>query len=214
MAARLHLAQSSEEYPMARQFPYLAATTVTVAAGVLTSFVRAASVPPTIGVSVPVGGRVSPMPAAPVRAALPGNAVNTPTSNAPAFSPGNPNVAVGATAAPAVVQSATYGQAGMNQPGQPSFGETFLSNQTAMGQPGQADFFEGTANPNVVQANEGIVPSNAYPNPSTPQTGVSSTATNALGFRLTQSPNTVGFFSGFGPGQPDFGFYAGFTTPR
>jgi hypothetical protein len=206
---------------MARQFPYFAATSVTIAAGILTSFVRAASVPPAMGVPVPVGVHLTTVPvtpapvaAAPAPAALPGNAVNTPTSNAPAFPPGNPNAAVGANAAPAVVQAATFGQAGMNQPGQPSFGETFISNQTAMGQPGQADFFAGTANPNVVQANEGIVPSNAYPNPSTPQTGVSSTATNALGFRLTQSPTSVGFYSGFGPGQADFGFYAGFTTPR
>jgi hypothetical protein len=206
---------------MARQFPYFAATAVTVAAGALTSFVRAAAVPPAVGIAAPAGGHAGfvpapppARPAPPPNAVLPGNAVNTPTSNGPAFSPGNPNLAVGATAAPAVVQSAAFGQAGMNQPGQPPFGETFISNQTAMGQPGQADFFEGTANPNVVQANEGIVPSNAYPNPSTPQTGVSSTATNAFGFRLTQSPNTVGFYSGFGSGQADFGFYAGFTTPR
>jgi hypothetical protein len=26
--------------------------------------------------------------------------------------------------------------------------------------------------------------------------------------------SAVGFYSGFGPGQPDWGFYKGFTTPK
>jgi len=25
---------------------------------------------------------------------------------------------------------------------------------------------------------------------------------------------SVGFYNGFGSGRPDYGFYAGFTTPR
>jgi hypothetical protein len=202
---------------MLRHFPYLAATTVTLATGALTSLVRAAvPVPPATHVA-PVGVHVS-YPAGPPmltpRASLPGNAVNTPTSTGPAFAPYNPNLAVGATAAPAVVQAATYGQAGMNQAGQAPFGETFISNQTWMNQPGQADFYAGGANPSVLQANQGIVPSTAYPSPSTPPTGVPSAANAAFGFGVTQGPNTVGFYNGFGPGQPNFGFYAGFTTPR
>jgi hypothetical protein len=102
----------------------------------------------------------------------------------------------------------------MNQPGQAPFGETFVTNQTAMDQPGQPDFFAAGPNPNLLQANEGIAPSTAYPQPLTPATGVPSVVTRSVGFGLTQGPNTVGFYNGFGPGQPDFGFYAGFTTPR
>jgi hypothetical protein len=199
---------------MALQFPhFFAATTVTLAAGALTSLVRAAAVVPPPHPVAPAGVHVVAPPHL-TRAQLPGNLVNTPTSTGPAFLPYNANLAVGASAAPAVTQAATYGQAAMNQPGQPPFGQTFVSNQTAMGQPGQADFYEGMANPNIVQANQGIQPSNAYPHPVSPQTGVPSAATNAAGFGLTQGPNTVGFYAGFGPGVPDWGFYEGFTTPR
>jgi hypothetical protein len=196
--------------------PYLAAATVTIAAGAITSIVHAAGVtvaPPHVGAHVGVHVTAGP-PVVTSRALLPGNQVNTPTSNGPAFAPYNPNLAVGPTAAPAVVQGAVYGQAGLNQPGQAPFGETFVSNQTWMNQPGQPDFYAGGVNPYVLQANQGIVPSNAYANPSTPQTGVPSAATTAMGFGLTQGPNAVGFYNGFGPGQPDVGFYAGFTTPR
>jgi hypothetical protein len=202
---------------MLRQFPYLAATTVTLGIGALTSLVRAATVtvPPAPHVVSPVGAHATMgVPTLPSRAALPGNAVNTPTSGGPAFAPSNPNLAVGASAAPAVTQAVVFGHAGMNQAGQAPFGETFVSNQTWMNQPGQPDFYAGSANPNVLQANQGVVPSNAYPNPSTPQTGVPSAATSTLGFGLTQGTNTVGFYNGFGPGQANFGFYAGFTTPR
>jgi hypothetical protein len=199
---------------MSRPFPYLAATTVTIAAGALTSLVRSAGAVPAPHVVAPVGMHpAGPAPVAP-RATLPGNLVNTPTSNGPAFLPGNPNVAVGPNAAPAVTQAAMYGQAGMNQPGQPPYGGTFVSNQTAMGQPGQADFYAGTTNPNVLQANQGIQPSNAYPNPVSPQTGVPAGATTAAGFGVSQSANSVGFYNGFGPGVPNWGFFAGFTTPR
>jgi hypothetical protein len=203
---------------MPLQFPhFFVATTVTLAAGALTSLVRAAMVPaphPVAPVGLHAVGVHVVAPPQMTRGSLPGNLVNTPTSTGPAFPPYNPNLAVGASAAPAVTQGAAYGQAAMNQPGQPPFGETFVSNQTAMGQPGQADFYEGMANPNVLQANQGIQPSNAYPHPVSPQTGVPSAATNAAGFGLTQGPNTVGFYSGFGPGVPDWGFYEGFTTPR
>jgi hypothetical protein len=201
---------------MARQFPFMAAASVTAIAGVVvTTIVRAAvEVPVVPHVPVSVGMRPSAAPPVTPPAQLPGNAVNTPGSTGPAFSPGNPNLNVGANAAPAVVQANAYGQAAMNQPGQPSYGETFISNQTSMNQPGQADFYEGTNNPNITQANQGIVPSNAYQNPSSPASGVSTTATTTLGFGQTQSPNTVGFFNGFGAGQPNFGFYSGFTAPR
>lgn len=201
---------------MARQFPFLAAASVTAIAGiVVTTIVRAAVEVPVAHLPSGVGMHLSvgPRPVTPP-AQLPGNAVNTPGSTGPAFSPGNPNLNVGATAAPAVVQANAFGQASMNQPGQAPFGETFISNQTSMNQPGQPDFYEGTNNPNVTQANQGIVPQNGYQNPSSPASGVSNTATNTLGFGQTQGPNTVGFFNGFGPGQPNFGFYSGFTTPR
>ena len=203
---------------MARQFPFFVAATVTALAGiVVTTIVRAAVVEVPVAHLPPGIGMRASGPPAPVTppAQLPGNAVNTPGSTGPAVPPGNPNLNVGATAAPAVVQANTFGQASMNQPGQPSFGETFISNQTSMNQPGQPDFFEGTINPNITQANEGIVPSNAYQNPSSPASGVSNTATNSFGFAQTQGPNTVGFFKRLPEsGKPNFGFFAGFTTPR
>jgi hypothetical protein len=204
---------------MARQFPFLAAASVTALAGLVVSNVVPAAVTVPVGhVSAPsagvrVGGSGGPAVQTPP-SQLPGNAANTPGSTGPAFSPGNPNLNVGSNAFTTVVQSEQYGQAAMNQPGQAAYGETFISNQTWMNQPGQGDFYEGTINPNILQANQGSVPAMAYPNPNSPATGLSATAARALGYTLTQSPNTVGFFSGFGPGQPDFGFYAGFTTPR
>jgi hypothetical protein len=30
----------------------------------------------------------------------------------------------------------------------------------------------------------------------------------------TNTGSSVGFYKGFGPGNPNFGFFAGFTTPR
>ncbi len=201
---------------MPRPYPYLAAATVTFAAGVLTTYVSAAPIAVPVAHPVVAGGArvAAPAPVTPPRATLPGNLVNTPTSTGPSFTPYSANLAAPTNVAPTVVQAATYGQAAMNVPGQPPYGETFVSNQTSMNQPGQADFYEGMPNPFLVQANEGIQPSQAYPHPVSPATGVPASATMAAGFGLTQGPNTVGFYSGFGPGQADWGFYNGFTTPR
>jgi hypothetical protein len=203
---------------MAPQFPYLAAIVVTSTVGTVTTLVCASQVVTvTHVVAPPVGGRVAGAGrvAAPAvsPATLPGNAANTPTSTTPAFQPANVNLQVGANGAPALTQAATFGQAGLNQPGQAPFGETFVSQQTVMNQPGQPDFYQGN-NPSIVQANEGSQPAQAYPNPNTPQTGVSSSANTAFGFATTQGNNIVGFYNGFGPGQPNFGFYNGFTAPH
>jgi hypothetical protein len=200
---------------MARQFPYLAALTVTAVAGTVTT-VWAAQVP-VVHVVPPVVARVSTVQVSPVvplnSPVAPGNLTNTPTSPAPRFPTGNPAVEVGAEGAPALVRAGAYGQAGMNQPGQAPFSEHFVSQQTQLNQPGQPDFFEGTTNPNVVQANQGVTPAQSYPNPTTPQTGVSTAAVQSFGFATTQGNNVVGFYQGFGPGQQNFGFYKGFTAP-
>jgi hypothetical protein len=39
---------------------------------------------------------------------------------------------------------------------------------------------------------------------------------NSIGMQgtLTYTGSSVGFYEGFGPGNPGFGFFAGFTTPR
>jgi hypothetical protein len=198
---------------MSRHLPYAAATTVTLAAGAITSLVRAATVTaaPVPHDATPAGAHATVGPQTPSpRASPPGNTANAPTSAWPAFPPANANLAAGPGAAPAVTPAAVYGQAGMNQPGQAAFGETFVSNQTWMNQPGQPDFYGG-ANPNVLQANQGVAPSSAYPSPWMPQTGAS--PPGAAPYE-NASPNTVGFYNGFGPGQPSVGFYAGFTTPR
>ncbi len=203
---------------MPRQFPYVAAAAVTAAVGSVTTFVRAAQVAvphvaPHVLVSAVAAMVPSPPVAPPPVAAAPGNAANTPTSTGPAFAPGNVALQVGADAAPAVTRAAAFAQPGLNQPGTPPFSEFFVSQQTAMGQPGQPDFYQGTNNPSIVQANEGAVPARAYPDATTPETGVSPAATKAFGFATTQGSNVVGFYNGFGPGQPDFGFYKGFTAP-
>jgi hypothetical protein len=199
---------------MSPQFPYLAAIVVTSTVGTVTTLVWASQVPVAHVVTPSVAGARIAAPAVAVSpSTLPGNAANTPTSTTPAFPPANVNLQVGANGAPAVTQAATFGQAGLNQPGQPPFGETFVSQQTAMNQPGQPDFYQGN-NPSVLQANEGSTPAQAYPNPNTPQTGVSASANTAFGFATTQGNNIVGFYNGFGPGQPNFGFYNGFTAPH
>jgi hypothetical protein len=125
--------------------------------------------------------------------------------------PGNPAGGL----VPGLAQASQYTQPSMNQPGQPPFGEMLYSMQTYMNQPGAPDFYT-TFNPAVVQANQGTTPSAAYPNPTTPQTGVPTAAAAAVGSALTQGSAgpAGGFYNGFGPGQADFGFYAGFTTPR
>jgi hypothetical protein len=138
------------------------------------------------------------------------------------FAPGNVGQLVGVPGNPAgalvpgLAQASHYAQPAMNQAGQPPFGEMLYSMQTYMNQPGVQDFYT-TYNPAVVQANQGITPSTAYPNATTPQTGVPAAAAAAIGSALTQggaATSSVGFYNGFGPGQADWGFYAGLTAPR
>ena len=140
---------------MGRQFPYLAAITVTSFVGTVTTLVWAAQVPAPHMVA-PVIARVSspPMAASPITANA-GNAANTPASTGAAFPTGNVALQVGANGAPALTQAATFSQAGLNQPGQPPFSELSISQQTSLNQPGQPDFYQGY-NPSIVQANEGV----------------------------------------------------------
>jgi hypothetical protein len=214
---------------MTRHFPYVAAATVTAAVGVATTCVWGAQAP----AHAPVALQPSaPHPAAvalPTLANTPGATAGTPTQATPAsptpamtFAPGNVAQIVGipgnpsGALVPGLAQASHYAQPAMNQPGQPPFGEMLYSMQTYMNQPGVQDFYT-MYNPAVVQANEGITPSTAYPNASTPQTGVPSAAAAAIGSALTQGPAaaaSVGFYNGFGPGRADWGFYAGMTAPR
>jgi hypothetical protein len=208
---------------MVAHFPYVAAAAVTAAVGVAATGVWGAQAPPA---HAPAFVQPSPphttLIAQPNLANTPGSAPMVSAQTAPGYFapahvgqivgvPGNP----GAAQVPGLTQASQYAQPGMNQAGQPPFGEMLYSMQTYMNQPGVPDFYT-TYNPSVVQANEGVTASPAYPNPSTPQTGVPSfTATN-VGSALTQgsAATTVGFYNGFGPGQANVGFYAGFTTPR
>jgi hypothetical protein len=197
---------------MTRHFPYVAAVVATLLAGAITSAVWAAQAPGhALLVQPPPAGRSIAV-------------INANTPGSPGFyTPGNIAQIVGVPGNPAgaqppgLTQASQYVQPSMNQAGQPPFGEMLYSMQTYMTQPGAPDFY-GTFNPTVVQANEGVAPTAAYPNPATPQTGLPAASAAALGRTLSlgtnSTLNTVGFYNGFGPGQPDFGFYSGFTTPR
>ncbi len=190
---------------MARHFPYLSAGITTVAVGAITSVVWAAQVPGLHPVQVahPAvaggGGPSTGIPAAP-------NLVNTPGTGPAALPPG-------------FQQSAAFGSTGMNQAGQPPFGEMFYSMQTYMNQPGQPDYYDRLGiNPTLIQATQGTTtsPTAAPPTTGTSSTNVTVTAPNSLGQQSTptNTGTTVGFYNGFGPGSPNFGFYSGFTTPR
>jgi hypothetical protein len=222
---------------MAGNFPYAAAAFVTAAVGAVTSGVWGAQVQPHVPPRVPVpamrafpvhpamgqaGPMRPPVTLAPNLANTPGFSPGVPTQPSTGYFapanvgqivgvPGNP----GGAQAPGLTQASQFAQPSMNQPGQPPFGEMLYSMQTYMNQPGVQDFYT-LYNPTVVQANEGITPSIAYPNATTPQTGVPAAVGAAVGRALTQGPGfgTVGFYNGFGPGQADWGFYNGFTAPR
>jgi hypothetical protein len=104
----------------------------------------------------------------------------------------------------------------MNQPGQLPFTEGFYGNQgidTAMNQPGLPSFYNGFGfNRGVVPPNQGAQPRTPYPNYTTPPQPGNPGQANAQSSVVVSS--STGFYNGFGGGQPDFGFYAGFTTPR
>jgi hypothetical protein len=176
----------------------------------------------------PVGVHLAPPPAAASPAVPVANNTNTPaqapiqpgqTVLSPGFGvaqqvgtggvPGTPSFTEGfGTTSP-------FAGTSMNQPGQPPFLEGFSGNQgvgSLANQPGQPDFYDGFGfNRGVVPANQGAQPMTPFPNYTVPpQPNVVGLANGTT--VLTTS--TLGFYNGFGGGQPDFGFYAGFTTPR
>jgi hypothetical protein len=195
---------------MTRHFPYVSAIVVTAAMGAITSVVWAAQVPvmhhPGMVARPPVGGGAAPSTGA---APAAGNLANTPGTGPAALPPG-------------FQQAAAFGRTGMSQAGQPPFGEMFYSVQTYMNQPGVPDFYDRLGiNPTAIQATEGTTPFATSTSTSTPTATTTTTTTtiappSSLGqqYTPTNTGTTVGFYSGFGPGNPNFGFFSGFTTPR
>ena len=190
---------------MTDHFPYVTAIVTTAAVGAITSVVFAAQVPvhhPGVVVRPPVGVGAGPSTGV---APAAGNLANTPGTGPAPLPPG-------------FQQSAAFGRPGLNQAGQPPFGEMFYSVQTYMNQPGVPDYYDRLGiNPTALQATEGSTPLTASgPTPTTPTTSTTMALPNSIGqqFTPTNTGTTVGFYSGFGPGNPNFGFFSGFTTPR
>jgi hypothetical protein len=192
---------------MTRHFPYVSAIIATAAVGAITSVVFAAQVPAPVmhpGVAghqvighPAVAGGASPSTGLPAAGA---NLLNTPGTGPVALPPG-------------FQQSAAFGSTGMSQAGQPPFGEMFYSLQTYMNQPGQPDYYDRLGiNPTAIQASEGSAPLTI----TTPTATARTPLPNSIGMQSTptNTGSTVGFYNGFGPGNPNFGFFAGFTTPR
>lgn len=207
---------------MHRHVPYLSAGITTALVGAITSVVWAAQLPathPGVAPHPAVAGGAAPSTGA---AAGAGAGTGAGTGAGLANTPGTGPAAL----PPGFQQSAAFGSTGMNQPGQPPFGEMFYSMQTYMNQPGQPDYYDRLGiNPTANMASQGSVPFTAYQGQAGTQgNGTSSTTTkptattppNSIGQQLTptNTGNTVGFYNGFGPGNPNFGFFAGFTTPR
>lgn len=180
---------------MHRHVPYLSAGITTALVGAITSVVWAAQLPvmhPGVAPHPPVAGGAAPS----TGAAAGANLANTPGTGPAALPPG-------------FQQSAAFGSTGMSQAGQPPFGEMFYSMQTYMNQPGQPDYYDRLGiNPTAIQASQGSTTRTTATTATTPP--------NSIGQQLTptNTGNTVGFYNGFGPGNPNFGFFAGFTTPR
>lgn len=202
---------------MSRHFPYVSAALTTAAVGAITSVVFAAQVPvlhpgvaphPAVHPAVAVGGAGPSSGAAP-----PVSLANTPGTGPAALPPG-------------FQQSAAFGNTGMSQSGQPPYGEMFYSMQTYMNQPGQPDYYDRLGiNPTAIEASQGITPLRPATSTSAPTATATSTSTstsnttplpNSIGLQSTptNTGSTVGFYNGFGPGSPNFGFFTGFTTPR
>jgi hypothetical protein len=220
---------------MHRHVPYFAAALATVFAGVIASVVRA-QVPqypmgmgPVTHVAHPVVAGTPAAPHAPAMPALPmANNLNTPAQTpvqpgqtvlVPGFGvaqqvgnggvPGVPSFTEGfATTSP-------FASTSMNQPGQAPFTEGLSGNQgvgTALNQPGQPNFYDGFGfNHGVVPPNQGAQRITPYPNYTVPPQSANVGQANTS---FVVAPVAVGFYNGFGGGQPDFGFYAGFTSPR
>jgi hypothetical protein len=189
---------------MTRHFPYVTAIVATAAVGAITSAVFAAQVPvahPGVVVHPPVAGGPPPGP----RVVAGPNLSNTPGTGPMVLPPG-------------FQQSAAFGRTGMSQAGQPPFGEMLYSMQTYMNQPGMPDYYDRLGvNLTALQASGGSTPPTATPPPPTVSTTTATTALpNSLGqqFTPTNTGSSVGFYNGFGPGSPNFGFFSGFTSPR
>jgi hypothetical protein len=195
---------------------YWVAALVTTAVGAATSVVWAAGapvVPPALHAGAyaapvvvvpPVGNNANTPATTPV---LPGQAYIT-----PGFSAGQQAGTGGVPGTPSFTEgygtTSPFASTAMTQPGQPPFLEGFSGNQgvgSSMTQPGVPDFYDGFGfNRGVTPPNQGAEPATPYPNYTTvPQPGNPGVANGGFGF-----------YNGFGGGQPDVGFYAGFTTPR
>jgi len=204
---------------MDSHFPYWVAAIVTAVVGAAASVVRAAQVPippavhpvayasPTVATmpfGVPAGNNANTPATTPV---LPGQAYIT-----PGFSSGQQAGTGGTPGTPSFTEgygtTSAFASTGMYQPGQSPFLEGFSGNQgvgSSMNQPGVPDFYDGFGfNRGVTPPNQGASPATPYPNyTAAPQPGNPGAANGGFGF-----------YNGFGGGQPAFGFYAGFTTPR
>jgi hypothetical protein len=197
---------------MTHPFPYVTAIVTTAAVGAITSVVFAAQAPLVHPATVPVvhpGVVVHP----PV---VSGPAPGTPVMSAPnmANTPGTGPMVL----PPGFQQSAAFGRTGMSQAGQPPFGEMLFSMQTYMNQPGMPDYYDRLGvNLTALQANQGTNTLEQTPPPPTVST---TTATQSLPnslsqqFTPTNTGSSVGFYNGFGPGNPNFGFFSGFASPR
>jgi hypothetical protein len=217
---------------MLRHFPYYAAAAVTSTVGAVASLVCAAPASSAPAHVAPPGAGVVQVTPAPIAA---GNMINTPASTP--VTPGLAQVAPvqasqqagmgGVPGTPSFSEGfrtvSPPGSTLMNQPGQPPFNEGFSGNQglgSRMGVAGRADFYNGFGfNQGVVPSNQGVSPATPYPtNPSaTPTSTATPTVVVAPSVTAQQAATTtqsVGFFNGFGGGQPNMGFYSGFTTPR
>ena len=195
---------------------YWIAAIVTTAVGAATSVAWAAGapvVPPALHAGTyaapvvvvpPVGNNANTPATTPV---LPGQAYIT-----PGFSAGQQAGTGGVPGTPSFTEgygtTSPFASTAMTQPGQTPFLEGFSGNQgvgSSMTQPGVPDFYDGFGfNRGVTPPNQGAEPATPYPNYTTaPQPGNPGVANGGFGF-----------YNGFGGGQPDVGFYAGFTTPR
>jgi hypothetical protein len=224
---------------MHRHVPYFAAALATVLAGVIASVVWAQVPPYPMGVATPVSHpalgahpvvAVPGVQHAPAAPALPmANNANTPAQTpvqpgqtvlTPGFSVAQQVGTGGVPGVPSFTEgfgtTSPFGATGMNQPGQTPFTEGVSGNQgvgTALNQPGQPNFYDGFGfNRGVVPPNQGAVPMTPYPNYTIPPQPSNPGQANIASSVIVAAP--VGFYNGFGGGQPDFGFYAGFTTPR
>ena len=196
---------------MTHPFPYVTAIVTTAAVGAITSAVFAAQAPvmhaavavhPPV-VHPPIVGAPPPPPSPVVSPSL--GLSNTPGTGPMVLPPG-------------FQQSAAFGRTGMSQAGQPPFGEMLYSMQTYMNQPGMPDYYDRLGvNLTALEASGGTTPLTAPPPPpSVATTTATGAPPNSLSqqFTPTNSGSSVGFYNGFGPGNPNFGFFSGFTSPR